>query len=172
MTYKVNLLHSYCLNNLLRMKTDRVRAIIRFLRGLKKPERNYELNDVADKVKAMGATYIDGGCFSSVYEIDGFCLKLSIAERFENLRQHRHNPIFKRFAPVVYWIHEAGFAILCKLIKEIKYPDWCKIKYAQGRFYRMLKNHGFKPWDLHAANLVKDATENRWLIIDYGCWGI
>lgn len=127
---------------------------------------------VREKLKELGAEFIGSGCFSYVYRVGNLVVKIS-SQSFEKLKEARRNPVFKRLAPTIYWIHQCGKALVCKFIEEIRFAGRRETFYIiQARIRKLMKEHGFAADDMHLGNLVKIRVGNRlrWSVPDYGCW--
>lgn len=151
-----------------------IKKIIAYLRTVSENQLESDLYAVGDVIKRLGAKRCDSGCYATVYRVGKFCIKL-VSNSLNKLRTIKHHPLFKKFAPTIYWMHNSGRALVCKFVEFIgqEYANHHKIR---TKFKAMLDAAGgFEAWDLHAGNLVRvpikpGAKRTRWLIIDYGSW--
>lgn len=141
-----------------------------YLRSLTDAQLNdyVQRETIGERLITMGAQRTGGGVFSECYAIDGFVIKIS-SQDLSRLREFRHNPVFKKFVAPVYWIHQTGKALLCKLIEFIRSETSEQHSSVRQRFERKLLRAGMAAEDLHIHNLVKVKGTRRYLVIDYGC---
>lgn len=95
----------------MKSNTAIIREIIQYLRSLAadKFDSREQRRTICYEIEKMGAVYIGEGCYSFVYAVDKFVIKIS-SDELEKLRAARRNKVFRRFAPPVYWIHPSGSA--------------------------------------------------------------
>lgn len=141
-----------------------IRSIINYLRHL--PE-NPDIREVRDKIAAMGAKYLCSGMYSYVYQVGKFVIKLG-DDNFDKItRPLLKKEAFKKYCPTVYWIHQHGWAMVCKFVELVKIQD------GFGDFIYKVSSalfaDGISTWDLHRENLMLCAKTKQPLVVDYGC---
>jgi len=77
---------------------------------------------------------------------------------------------FKKYAPTVYWIHEKGFALVCKYVNFGSIQDWQKRVDMKQKIISIFESIGVRLCDLHGSNLVVEKKTKHPLIVDYGCF--
>jgi hypothetical protein len=148
---------------------NNIREIIKYLRSLEPEMLNSRdsRQTVRKKIEEMGAEYLAAGAYSAAYRIGKFVIKVASQDLGE-LRGKTTHPLFKKYAPTVYWIHSTGKALICKFVHYAREESSKLHEKAEMRFRKLMDAAGFNPCDLHRGNLVR--VGRRWCIIDYGCW--
>lgn len=147
-----------------------IREIIYFLRNLGNEQlRSWDGRDtIRAKLKDLGAEYLAAGAYSYAYKVGKFVIKIA-SQDLSYLQGKTNHPLFKKYAPTIYWMHTSGRALVCKFVKYVREKNDKLHDAAEARLAKLMRAAGFEPDDLHKGNLVR-VNNRRWCIIDYGCW--
>ena len=142
-----------------------------FLRDTKKPETYNAWSEFKESFGNLGFKQIGRGAYSTVYQVEDMCVKLSLNENFNNFRAIRSHAAFKKYAPPIYWIHQDGFAILCKLVRVRQATrSYTAHNELRRQVESDLESLGMDANDLHRDNLMREYKTKRLLVVDYGCF--
>jgi hypothetical protein len=126
----------------------------------------------------LGGKFIGNGCFTWVYEFEGYCVKLTDDNAASPKLQ---NEYVKAWTPKIHWVDSSGRVFVCDLVSIDKdyiqrvNQDYSGREYAEFlKFMREVSLYfsnetGIELWDLGLNNLVRDVKGSYW-IVDIGCF--